>query len=396
LGVGGSIAAYKAVELASLLRQRGAAVRAALSANAAEFVTALTFRTISGYPVLSDGFKAEFADGKFWDHTQLADWGDALCVAPASCNVIAKLAHGMADDALTAVALAFNGARLLAPAMETNMYNNPAVGANLTRLKEYGWHIVGPASGRLASGKEGPGRMVEPFEIYENLCWLLGKHGDLAGRKVVVTAGGTRERLDAVRHLSNSSSGKMGYALATAARDRGAEVVLISTVCGSPAPAHVRLEAVASAADMLEAVNREAPSADLLLMAAAVADFRIKNGAAGKLSKDDIERGDIAIELNPDIVAQARGANLVKIPFAAAAGGGAREQEKVAAAKARAKGAPFVALNDIADGVSGFGSDQSQVKLVGQNGDIERLPVMSKAELSHRIISKALKFIKGD
>jgi phosphopantothenoylcysteine decarboxylase/phosphopantothenate--cysteine ligase len=375
LGVTGGIAAYKAAALCSQLVKAGALVDVILTQAAAEFVAPLTFQALTHRPVVTEMFSllAETDIG----HVSLAKRADLLVIAPATANTIAKLAAGMADNMLTTTVLATQAPILLAPAMESQMWANPLTQANLERLRQArGVALVGPAEGRLASGASGVGRMAEPEEILDAACWALGQEGPLKGRRVLVTAGGTREPLDPIRFLGNRSSGKMGYSLARAARDRGARVTLISTA-EEPAPYGTRLVPVETAAEMHRAVLEALPETEVLLMAAAVADYRPAEVAQQKIRKG--ERGLVLeLERTDDIlahVATLRRGDQVVVGFAA-------ETENLlenAREKLSVKRLDLIVANDAR---LAMGAAASQVTLVGADGGAEVLPLMSKDEVA--------------
>jgi phosphopantothenoylcysteine decarboxylase/phosphopantothenate--cysteine ligase len=375
LGVTGGIAAYKAAALCSQLVKAGALVDVILTQAAAEFVAPLTFQALTHRPVVTEMFSllAETDIG----HVSLAKRADLLVIAPATANTIAKLAAGMADNMLTTTVLATQAPILLAPAMESQMWANPLTQANLERLRQArGVALVGPAEGRLASGASGVGRMAEPEEILDAACWALGQEGPLKGRRVLVTAGGTREPLDPIRFLGNRSSGKMGYSLARAARDRGARVTLISTA-EAPAPYGTRLVPVETAAEMHRAVLEALPETEVLLMAAAVADYRPAEVAQQKIKKG--ERGLVLeLERTDDIlahVATLRRGDQVVVGFAA-------ETENLlenAREKLSVKRLDLIVANDAR---LAMGAAASQVTLVGADGGAEVLPLMSKDEVA--------------
>ncbi|MFA7296679.1 MAG: bifunctional phosphopantothenoylcysteine decarboxylase/phosphopantothenate--cysteine ligase CoaBC, partial [Dehalococcoidia bacterium] len=314
VGVSGSIAAYKAAEVVSRLVQAGAHVDVAMTRGATQFIQPLTFRALTG----RDPYLDIFSDGAEGEaHVELARRADLLLIAPATASTLARLANGLADDFVALTALATTAPVLVAPAMDSQMWEHPATQANRATLEARGVQFLGPLSGRLASGRMGAGRLMEPAEIVDQVRARLGReHGPLAGRTVVVTAGGTREAVDPVRFLSNHSSGKQGYAIAEAARDRGAEVVLVTTA-SLTAPGGVRVVRVESALDMLAAVQREAAEADVLIMAAAVADYRPASPAERKIKRGDLG-GELVVQLveNPDISKTVEG-SFVKVVFAA-------------------------------------------------------------------------------
>ncbi len=384
LGVSGSIAAYKAADLASQLTQAGARVDAILTAAATRFVTPLTFQSLTGRTAYADLWGAE----AHVLHVGLAEGADLLLVAPATADILAKLAHGLADDLLTVTALASRCPLLVAPAMDAGMFEHPAVQANLAALRSRGATVIGPAEGRMASGLAGRGRMLEPEEILGHVRRAAGRNGPLAGRRVVVTAGGTEEPVDPVRVLANRSSGKQGFALAEAALDRGADVTLVAAPCPLPTPAGATRIDVGTADEMARAVLEAAAGADALLMAAAVADFRPARPAARKLKKD---AGPPVLELERTVdilsaVAEARaksGRPTCVVGFAAETGDLVANARK----KLREKGLSLVVANDVTWKDSGFGSDSNRVTLIDAAG-IEELPLLSKAEVAERTLDR--------
>ncbi len=392
LGVTGSIAAYKIVDLASKLSQSGALVDVILTDSAAKLVSPLTFSSVTG--------RRAYVDKDLWQvddhvlHIELGEENQAFLIAPASANTIAKLAHGLADNLLTVSALASRTDPLVAPAMDGGMYSHPATQENLQILEKRGVQLLGPAAGHLASGMSGKGRMLEPEQLLGYLRVFLGKEGVLKGKKVVVTAGGTQEPIDPVRVLSNKSSGKQGYSLAQAALDQGGEVVLISTpVCLVP-PIGASLVNVTTADQMFEAVLKETKDADLLIMAAAVADYKPAQESSQKIKKEKGGLSVINLETTPDILGEiARRKNTsgfsleVVIGFAA-------ETEKLqenAKSKLENKKLDLIVANDVSREDLGFGSDQNQVTLIWKDGRIQEFPVMEKTEVSDIIIEEAAK-----
>jgi phosphopantothenoylcysteine decarboxylase/phosphopantothenate--cysteine ligase len=313
LGVTGGIAAYKAADIASKLVQAGARVEAVMTEAATRFITPLTLRNVTGRPAITDMFEPA-ADINL-EHIALAEAADVVVIAPATANTIAKLAAGMADNMLTCLVLATKAPVILAPAMNDNMLQNHVTQENLARLKARGFVLVDPAYGRLASGKIGWGRLAEIETIVGTVRQVLGRKGDLAGKGIVVTAGGTQEPIDAVRHIGNRSSGKMGYALAEAARDRGAAVILIAGPTSLPPPPGVEVVPVQTASQMKTAVDGAVSRTDVLIMAAAVADYQPRTTAEGKIKK---EASSLTLELvrTPDILAEVKG-DFIKVGFAA-------------------------------------------------------------------------------
>ena len=385
LGVSGSIAAYKAVELASRLTQRGALVDTLMTPSAARFVTPLTFRSVTGRPALTDLFDADSPEAV--EHVALAQAADLLAVAPATAHVMAKLALGLADDPVSLVALATAAPLLVAPAMDAHMWEHPAVQRNAQTLRERGAVIVGPDEGRLASGLTGWGRLADADELLGRMAQTLGANGDLRGRAVVVSAGGTREPLDPVRVLTNRSSGKMGYAVAEAARDRGASVTLV-TSAGLPPPAGVRAVRVETAEEMGRAVREAAASADALVMAAAVADYRPAAPSERKIKKANGGAGfSLALERTDDIIAGVPD-GVVKVAFAA-------ESEDLLAnarAKLRSKRVDLVAANDVTLPGAGFGADANKVWLVDAEGETEA-PLLPKYDAAAAILDRVAPLI---
>jgi phosphopantothenoylcysteine decarboxylase/phosphopantothenate--cysteine ligase len=387
LGVTGSIAAYKAVALASALTQAGAVVDVIMTREATELIRPLSFQAITHRPVSTEMFHllAETEIG----HVTLGQQADVVVVAPATANILAKLALGLSDDMLTTTVLATTAPLVVAPAMDANMYENAAVQANVQRLRERGATIVEPTWGRMASGLVGRGRLAEPPVIVDTLRTVLGQRGDLAGWRVVVTAGGTQEAIDPVRFISNRSSGKMGYAVGEAARDRGASVVLVSAPSALDAPTGVEMRHVVSAADMHTAVAEAIEDADLLVMAAAVADFRPDQATEQKIKKS----GDaLSLRLSPttDILAATAdscNANLIRIGFAAES----QDLLHNAQDKLERKRLDLIVGNDITRPDSGFGSDTNKVVLLDRHGAQRDLPPLPKREVAHEILNEAIR-----
>ncbi len=380
LGVTGGIAAYKAAELVRLLVKAGAAVDVIMTRNATEFVAPLTFQTLSNRPVHVETFK--LLDTSDISHTSLADRADLIIVAPATANLLGKYAHGLADDLLSTTLLATAAPVLLAPAMNPRMWAHPATAANAATLAERGVRFVGPAEGEVACKDIGRGRMSEPAEILEAAFDVLCPKM-LAGKKIVVTAGPTREPLDPVRFLSNRSSGRMGYAIARAARLMGADVTLVSGPTTLPPPAGVECRHIETALDLQKAVKAAFAKAQALIMCAAVADFRPSSSAKTKLTKDAYGDG-LALVRNPDIVAalaKGKGKKLV-IGFAAETG----EADAKAAEKLKRKGLDAIVVNDVAEPGIGFESHENEVRVLFANGRSIALPRMPKAELAFEIL----------
>jgi phosphopantothenoylcysteine decarboxylase / phosphopantothenate---cysteine ligase len=396
LGVTGGIAAYKAVELVRLATKAGHAVRVIQTRTSLEFVGRATFEGVTGAPVLVDEFEPDPARGAFpgdpvpehdpISHLELVARCDVLCVAPASANTIAKLAHGLADNLLSSAALANTAPLVVAPAMNNRMYEHPATQRNLELLRERGARIVAPGTGSLASkGEWGVGRLAEPPEILDALEATLAVGGPLDGLRVLVTAGGTRESIDSVRYVGNRSSGRMGMALAQEAARRGAEVTVVRANVSLPAPAGARALDVESAAELEATLRAEFPAADVLVMAAAPADFRPASPAADKIAKSG--REDLVLELEPttDILAALAGGRTpdqTLVGFAAEHGEGAVERGR---AKLAHKGLDAIVVNDISRADIGFDSEENEVTIVLAAGEqaVRRAP---KAEVAAAIL----------
>lgn len=387
LGVTGSIAAYKAAELASKLTQAGALVDVILTGSAEKFVTPLTFQSVSG--------RKAFTDSDLWGgqahvlHVGLGHSADLLVIAPCTANTLFKLAHGAADNLLTVTALAMRAPILVAPAMDAGMYESPATRANVRILQERGLIFAGPAEGRMASGLSGLGRMLEPAEILGRIRLALARGGRLAGKHLVVTAGGTQEPIDPVRYLTNRSSGKQGYALAQAALDAGASVRLISHPTGLEAPAGAELVEVRTAQNMLDAVLESCQQADALVMAAAVADFKAEHVAENKLKKRD-GIPQIKLVAAPDVLgtlALSRG-KLKRLKVVVGFAAESRDLLENAGAKLTAKQLDFIAANDISAADAGFAVDTNRITLLYAGGRREVLPLMGKDEAAEAIIER--------
>ena len=386
LGVTGSIACYKALDLASKLMQAGALVDTIMSYGATQFVTPLAFRSITHRAVVTDSFDPDSEYSV--EHVALAQQADVIVVAPATVHCIAKLALGLADDALTTTIVAAKCPLVVAPAMDGNMYDHPATQANLATLQERGVVIAGPGTGRLASGLTGMGRLLETPELLGHISYAMGKNGDLAGKTVVVSAGGTMEPIDPVRVITNHSSGKMGYALAEAARDRGADVVLVTAPTSLPEPALMKVVQVRTAEQMGEAIQSHLKKADALIMAAAVADYRPTKAADQKIKKAD---DDLSISLakTTDILKSAKG-DFVRVGFAA------ESQNLVENAKAKvgSKQLDLIVANDITAEGSGFGSDTNKVTLIDRDLAVEELPLLGKYDVSNRILDRVKRLFR--
>jgi phosphopantothenoylcysteine decarboxylase/phosphopantothenate--cysteine ligase len=389
LGVTGSIAAYKAAGLASTLTQMGAEVHVILTEAATRFVTPLTFQALTHRPVHTDLWAPDPATGV--PHIELAERAEVLVVVPATAATIARLAQGLAEDFLTCVALATQAPLVVAPAMDGGMFEHPATQANLAVLRSRGALVVEPEVGHLASGLTGRGRLAAEERIIAAIRQVLGRRGPLAGVRVVVTAGGTREPIDPVRFIGNRSSGKMGYALAEAARDRGAEVTLITGPTALPAPEGVHVVQVERAREMQRAVIEACANADVLLMAAAVADYRPAEEAPQKIKKTGQELIIRLVE-NPDILKELPHGRLkVKAGFAA-------ESEDLlanAARKLEAKDLDLIVANDITAPDSGFGTDTNTVTLLFRDGRQVPLPNLPKREVAERILDAVQELLQG-
>ncbi len=385
LGVTGGIAAYKAADLASKLTQDGARVRVVTTEAATKFVSPLTFRTLTRTTVITDMFTSPMEYGE--THVSLAEAADIIVIAPATASTIAKLAAGIADNMLTSVVLATKAPVIVAPAMHTNMWENAITQENVSKLKSRGFVIVAPGYGRLASGKMGYGRLADVEVIIGTIKQVLGRKGDLADRRIVVTAGGTQEPVDPVRHIGNRSSGKMGLAVSEAARDRGAGVTLISAPTSLPDPTGITVVHVQTASEMKKAVAKAVEKADALIMAAAVADYQPKSTAKSKIKKE-AETMTLELARTPDILTEVQG-DFIKVGFAA-------ESEDVvtnARKKLNKKNLDLIVANDITSADSGFGTDTNKVTLIDKKGDAENLPLLSKREVAEKILDRVGKLL---
>lgn len=383
LGVCGGIAAYKIPNLASMLVKSGANVHVLMTENAAQFITAVTFETLTGHKCIIDTFDRNFEFNV--EHVSLAKQADVFLAAPATANVIGKLAHGICDDMLTTTAMACKCPMLIAPAMNTRMYENPILQDNLDILRKYSMTVIDPAAGRLACGDTGAGKMPEPEELFDYICQAIEYPKDLAGKKVLVTAGPTREALDPVRFITNHSTGKMGYALAKAAARRGAEVTLVSGPVSIPAPRFVKVVPVESARQMFEAVTSLAPEQDAVIKAAAVADYRPAEVASEKIKKSDGSMS-IPMERTDDILAWL-GAHRQPGQFLC---GFSMETENLlenSRKKLEKKKIDMIAANSLKEPGAGFGVDTNVVTLITKDGQ-EALARMSKEETAHRILDR--------
>lgn len=389
LGVTGGIAAYKAVELLRLFVKAGAEVFVVMTASAREFVTPLTFQTLSGNPVHTELFN--LYQEREIGHISLADRADLVVVAPATANLIGKVANGLADDLLSTALMATKAPVLFVPAMNVNMFENPIYQMNQRKLEELGYHFLEPATGFLACGWEGKGKMPEPARIFEEALALLAPK-DLAGETVLVTAGPTREELDPVRYLSNYSSGKMGYAIARAARRRGARVILVSGPTALAAPAGIELVPVTSARRMREAVLERLEEATVVIKAAAVADYRPAMRAEQKIKKGLEGSLILPLEKNPDILAELgklKG-NRLLVGFAAETADLLENARK----KLTEKNLDLIVANDVSRNDAGFDVDTNAVRLLYRDGSGEELPLLGKDEVADRLLDRIARLLR--
>ncbi|MBN8593458.1 MAG: bifunctional phosphopantothenoylcysteine decarboxylase/phosphopantothenate--cysteine ligase CoaBC [Anaerolineae bacterium] len=394
LGVTGSIAAYKAVDLASKLTQAGALVDVILTESAERFVTALTFQAVTGRPVYTDLWATDSSGGlpTHIAHVGLGEGADLLAVIPATANTLAKLTHGLADDLLSVTALAARCPLLIAPAMDGGMYQHPATYYNVQLLAARGAYLVEPEEGRFASGLVGKGRLPETPALMGHIRRALGKTGALAGQRLVITAGGTREAIDPVRFITNRSSGRQGFALAQAALDAGATVTLITTTKDVPAPIGAEVVLVSNAESMLKAVLKESAQADALIMAAAVADFRPAVTAAQKIKKTDdpSEVPTIQLTRTADILMEVK-VQRAQTGFPKVAVGFAAESEHLltnARAKLERKGLDLLVANDISAPDAGFEVDTNRVVILSQQAEPEAVALASKTLIAERIVAR--------
>lgn len=396
LGVTGSIACYKAVDLASKLTQAGALVDVVMTDGAKKFVAPLSFRSVTGRAVYEDMWGL----AEHVQHVGLAETADLLLIAPATANTLAKLAYGLTDNLLTVTALAARCPILVAPAMDGGMYDHPATQANIATLKGRGVLVAGPAQGRMASGLVGLGRMLEPIELLAQVRMVLARKGALNGRSVVVTTGPTREPMDPVRFISNRSSGKQGMAVAQMALDAGAHVTLISGPVSEPAPIGATVVPVETTQQMGEATLEAVKSADALFMVAAVADFRPGNAADRKIKKTEMEEAwglAIGLEVTLDILSAVKtqrdktGFPRVVLGFAAET----HNAFEYGRDKLLRKGLNFIAVNDVTAEGSGFAVDTNRVVLLSSAGVVEEMPLMSKTAVAERLVHHVAKALGG-
>lgn len=381
LGVTGGIAVYKAAELTRALVKKGVSVKVIMTGHAREFVSPLTFQVLSGNPVFSDMFSQEHYD---MNHISLAEYGDVLVVAPATANIIGKMAAGIADDLLSTVLLATKAPVVVCPAMNDNMYTHAVVQDNMSKLKKHGVQFVAPGYGELACKTEGVGRLADVADIVEAIesAWT---DKDLGGEKILITAGPTREPFDPVRFITNYSSGKMGYALATMAARRGAEVILISGPSSLPVPRWIDFVSVATALEMRDAVMTRLEGTTAIIKAAAVADYRPAVLSESKIKK---KKGPLTLNLerNPDIIAEigARKENRVLVGFA-------MESEDLlenARAKLLGKNMDLIVANDLHQAGAGFQGDTNIIKILDPQGGVEEVPLMDKMDIANRILDR--------
>jgi phosphopantothenoylcysteine decarboxylase/phosphopantothenate--cysteine ligase len=393
LGVCGGIAAYKAAALTSKLAQAGAKVRVIMTQSAAKFVAPLTFQTLSRHHVFVDTFDEK--DPSVVSHIDLADSADLFVIAPATANVIAKLALGMGDDMLTTTLLATMAPILIAPAMNVHMYGNPAVQQNMQTLRSRGIRFIEPGEGQLACGYVGKGRLAEPEEIVEEIKQYFTQSEEWKGRRVLVTAGATLERIDPVRYITNDSSGKMGYAIAEEALRLGAKVTLVSGPTSIPAPEGVEMVSILSTQDMLEAVMSRLDCSDVIFKAAAVADYRPVAQASQKIKKN-ADTFTLELVKNPDILGEIGVRKTVQfvVGFAAETD----RLDEYAMDKLKRKNCDLLVANDVSQEGAGFGTDTNIVRVFGPNGLIEALPIQSKKEVARRLlklVAERLPTVKG-
>lgn len=383
VGVTGGIAAYKAVEVVSRLRKAGASVHVIMTREATEFVTELTFREISGSPVAVDMW-AKVTQHNV-EHIALATLADIMLIVPATANIIAKAAVGIADDMLSTTILATKAPLFFAPAMNTNMYENPVTQENIDRLRSRGAHIIEPASGQLACGTSGKGRLPEPVDIVQQVVDYFTTSNELQGRKILVTAGGTIEPIDPVRYIANRSTGRMGYAIAEAAAAKGAEVVLVSGPTNLAEPADVRVVKISTAREMQQAVEAEFATTDAVIMSAAVADYRPETVADNKIKKSD-DALELKLVRNPDILLGlgAKKAQQILVGFAAET----TNVDEYARRKLTKKNLDYIVANDVSQADAGFGVATNRVKIFTRDGAVTAYPLMSKRELADIIIAR--------
>lgn len=384
LGVAGGIAAYKIIELASRLKKEGAEVITIMTQSATQFVTPLTFREITGEPVITNMWD----EPKKWnvEHIAIAQWADLFVIAPATANIIGKMAHGIADDMLTTVLLATRSPILVVPAMNDQMYLHALVQENLKKLSQIGYEILDPAIGHMACGTTGPGRLPEPVDIQQAIGNLLfSAKKDLSGKRILITAGGTREPIDPVRYIGNRSSGKMGVAIAQAAQKRGAEVHLVAGVTSIPLPQNIRVSSVETTLEMQKAVLEDFDSSDIVIKAAAVADYRVESPKDSKIKKHD-GPPEIRLIENPDILKELgkRKKDQFIVGFAAETNNLIANAQK----KLISKNIDMIVANDVSKKESSFNSDTNQIQILTKEGTAITLPTLTKAEVANQILDE--------
>ena len=383
LGITGSIAAYKTAGLASMLVKKGCHVQVLMTENATNFINPITFETLTGNKCLVDTFDRNFEFSV--EHVALAKQADVVMIAPASANIIAKLAHGLADDMLTTTVLACRCKKIIAPAMNTNMYENPVVQDNIKICEKYGMEVIKPAVGYLACGDTGAGKMPEPAELFDYIEKEIGAQKDLEGSKILVTAGPTREAIDPVRYITNHSTGKMGYAVAKAAALRGADVTLITGKTVTPKPRFVKLIEIESARDMFEAVTKAAAEQDIIIKAAAVADYRPKSAGTEKTKKTE---GDMAIELErTDDILKWLGAHRKEGQFLCGFSMETQNMLENSRVKLDKKNIDMIVANNLKVEGAGFGTDTNVVTIITRERDLE-LEKMTKEEVADRLLDE--------
>ena len=384
LGVTGSIACYKALELASKLVQNGALVDTIMTKSSQEFLTPLAFKSLTHRDVVTNMYdiNSQFAI----NHVGLAESADIIVIAPATANTIAKISNGMSDDSLTTTVLAAKCPIVIAPAMDGNMFDNPATQNNIATLISRGIFISGPEYGRLASGLIGNGRMTSPKNLVNIVTTTLGSNGDLSGKKILISAGGTAEPIDPVRFITNKSSGKMGYSLATAARDRGATVTLVSASNMLETPIGMQTKKVKTSSEMYDVISKEIIEMDAIIMAAAVSDWTPEKYSSSKYKKNGTKNWSIDLIKTTDIIANISKPNLIKIGFAA-------ESDNLienGKSKIQSKSLDLIVANDILDKNNGFESDTNKVSIIHPNGDVEAIPTMPKYEIANEILDRMI------
>ena len=388
LGVTGGIAAYKSAALTSLLVKAGAQVQVIMTEHARQFIAPLTFESLTGRRCLTDTFDRNHEYST--EHVELAKEADVVMIAPATANIIAKIAHGMADDMLTTTMLACDCPKIVAPAMNTRMYENPVTQDNIRKLEEYGMTIAHPTSGHLACGDIGKGKMLEPEELFQYILMACAFEKDMAGKHVLVTAGATQEALDPVRYITNHSSGKMGYSLAKISAFRGAEVVLVSGHTALPAPFFAERVSVTSAEDMFQAVTERSEWADIIIKAAAVADYRPATVSSGKIKKSD-DQMSIGLERTQDILGYL-GAHKRDGQFLCGFAMETQDLLENASQKLKRKNADMIVANNLKVTGAGFAGDTNVVTLITENG-AEEQELMSKEEVAGVILDKIMEKI---